>query len=1136
MGCDQSKHKKKLPKKNWQIPEAPMAFDKIQISPQNFQDLSIKSEEDIFAIVKSGDYQKLDYLQKNLDLKNLIRLSGHSDETKKKQPDLQKMTDFKHWNMLHFAIYYQRLTMVRYLVEQQGFPLKYALADPLKPQDVVFGLKIAVLGSSRDILEYLWNQYYTWNLNDFSEIISFIATTNKMELIETIVQSYTLQQIFRYDSGQQIFDIATQWSQFAQKQIYESSQYRFIIESIPQMALHLLFIAFESMDKQEISRLSKAYQNTLTIEIFSMFKEKNPDLLSSKMEKHLNEKHPIFTKLRDLSAQYDEQMKDQNVEIAQRQSLSTYFDRNQLPQFFKTIKSSTQFYHFQDEKITQALRNVVSEYEVYLLSKPQFTVYHDILFNGKYEDDLEELLEQSMKVGINFNHGLEINDIQHTFDDPEAQNLVKFSYDICLKICLHLKNRQALLALLSLEHFWTKEHINSVLSFIIERIESFNNHPHILEEFFCSNVVQKYIQSIKIQERISLLSGKFHIFERYPRIIQSSAFSLSYINLHLNKETFIKTQNFQVLLMILEQTDFFELNELLKSNTKNFERLLRCIYIQNKKTEKYREGMKIVNHLKKLPEWVNIKVSTEPEKSEYFDDSDIENIVDEDQIQIQFQSQSTYQAKHTSVNRLEKLAHYINTADELEMLQLYKENKSIDALFVKTSNQDTVEIYSTRYDESEDIPYSSLNVVQLTVAMDLSDTTLGYFLKDHKVLNYLNQLKGVPGSILILNNNERFEDGASLILRMLISWARISPLNSILEGYPSIWTSHNLLTALQVMIVRQESDFIERLLDMSITHDLLQNSSQLMRDKFIQEIGSLQGSAYEYIYQQFEQSGYLERLTKTHQLDHIFPAIQDDNIEYLNTQITDMRGIGDVLMNEQENFFVDGLLINGQPAIIQQFNIILLCIIYESSMCLQELLTRYPQATREALKGHDTSDDQKINIRGFEFDTLGVALLAFLNKSEILTILLKQEGFIPSHKDFQSLIKAYQSTNNMTAIGLITKSFNMQIVYASMDYETKQKPFTRDLNIIIRPFLTTKLALILEKDLSLPQDEKVLLEILKGMSSDDYRILIYREKEIVQKVIEMYEDHKIQNKTLQNILNKIQALIQRDKLNGNDDE
>lgn len=79
--------------------------------------------------------------------------------------------------------------------------------------------------------------------------------------------------------------------------------------------------------------------------------------------------------------------------------------------------------------------------------------------------------------------------------------------------------------------------------------------------------------------------------------------------------------------------------------------------------------------------------------------------------------------------------------------------------------------------------------------------------------------------MLLLNRWGKFEEGASLILRILISWGRISTLASILEGYPSIWTSSNLLTAMKVMIAREEYDFVEQVLDLSITTDLLQNSS-----------------------------------------------------------------------------------------------------------------------------------------------------------------------------------------------------------------------------------------------------------------------------------------------------------------------
>lgn len=111
--------------------------------------------------------------------------------------------------------------------------------------------------------------------------------------------------------------------------------------------------------------------------------------------------------------------------------------------------------------------------------------------------------------------------------------------------------------------------------------------------------------------------------------------------------------------------------------------------------------------------------------------------------------------------------------------------------------------------------------MQLLIALDMSDTALGYLLKEHQIRSHLNLNKNLPGSILILNNNDKFEEGTSLILRILISWGRISALISILESYPSIWTSYNLIIATQVLLAREEFDFLERILDMSLSIDIL---------------------------------------------------------------------------------------------------------------------------------------------------------------------------------------------------------------------------------------------------------------------------------------------------------------------------
>lgn len=68
-----------------------------------------------------------------------------------------------------------------------------------------------------------------------------------------------------------------------------------------------------------------------------------------------------------------------------------------------------------------------------------------------------------------------------------------------------------------------------------------------------------------------------------------------------------------------------------------------------------------------------------------------------------------------------------------------------------------------------------------------------------------------------------------MILRLLVSWGRISTFNSVLEGYPSIWTSANLLILLKDLLVKKENEFTEKLMESPMINNMLLNSSMVMR-------------------------------------------------------------------------------------------------------------------------------------------------------------------------------------------------------------------------------------------------------------------------------------------------------------------
>lgn len=91
------------------------------------------------------------------------------------------------------------------------------------------------------------------------------------------------------------------------------------------------------------------------------------------------------------------------------------------------------------------------------------------------------------------------------------------------------------------------------------------------------------------------------------------------------------------------------------------------------------------------------------------------------------------------------------------------------------------------------------------------------------------------------------------------------------------------------------------------------------------------------------------------------------------------------------------------------------CIEHGAVSCLYEVCTRFQRGVREALRGDPTTcsidvliptSSQPVKLK-LDFDNEVFALLARRPNTTILTFLLNQDGFIPSHTDFRSLILAY---------------------------------------------------------------------------------------------------------------------------------
>jgi hypothetical protein len=114
-------------------------------------------------------------------------------------------------------------------------------------------------------------------------------------------------------------------------------------------------------------------------------------------------------------------------------------------------------------------------------------------------------------------------------------------------------------------------------------------------------------------------------------------------------------------------------------------------------------------------------------------------------------------------------------------------------------------------------------MIQIATALDMSDTALSYFMKEHEIVVSLNLKKNLPTFILILNKDPNFEKGSSIILRILASWGRVSTLVSLLENFTHLWTADNIRDLVRILIVREDWETLDRVVETSAIWEVMAN-------------------------------------------------------------------------------------------------------------------------------------------------------------------------------------------------------------------------------------------------------------------------------------------------------------------------
>eukprot|EP00347_Sterkiella_histriomuscorum_P017431 403349396 len=1140
-----------------QISQQTAQLEPLQLHrPYKFDEKAHRFEiNELFKLVRNGDYNFLDWNLKYYKIENIFALRGFSRFEKQSPNEFPSPSqDQTLWNMLLIGIYYKQEKIVQYFLQQFNCNLKILLRNPVLEQanhvqwntdDEIYGLKMAIFNQDMTTFEQLWQVKYRWNFEHFQCILEYVFQDIKKykNFIKFFIRSEASKEIMSDLSGFQSDQFAEKYLLILKNTLSEKSKENselaaIIMDIFKQAKDQVIQILVRALNDQQVSDSEKQplYSNiagNITREIVREYKPKDHISLIQDLE--------LIRDFESTQADQQKQVRDTiNSEILQLKELVNAID----PIKYMLVYQKGNI----DLETSEWLMYAV--YEAYQIDGQQIMGKPYIMIEELIKDNRDrKAFELSLKY-LDHDHkhvNRRLLQICYEQNQNELQFIDMSPVDL-IKICVVYRYNTALEALLSFNELWDKKQLSILGNYIQTHSQTIKSDQ--AQIILNSPCVKSYLQSISFAQRKEILSEYLNLIQQ--GLFQDSLINAYLLEFYLVKSNFFQCQNFDLFEDFIKNMDLVILQQFCQQNQELINKFITLISFSNFTSVHYQYGSQFLKKISIFPEWKSV-IENQDNESRQFED--FEDEIDESQIKLNFKVTKTIEEKKHSqqqtqmiqkidgdqidqIPKLKELFDIMSREDEVALMRLLSGNRSLETLFIKAKTDQTVEIYTTISEESEDVRYDSLNLVQLAAATNLSDTMIGYFLKEHQIKISSNIYKNVPGAILILNNNEKFEEGASMILRILISWGRMIALNSLLEGYKGLWTSHNLLVAMGVLIAREEDDFLCRILDMSVTMDVFQNASQTMRNRFITLMESCIDTNLDYVHGKFVQGGYLEKLKAQVYNNQLYLACLADDEELLENELLTLGGVGDIIVHLQNREKLPNIKIDGKDLDQNKLNIVLLCILFNSYKSLDLIFKKYPQCIRESLKGDDTSD-LNIQLNGLKFDTLGVALLSQSKNLNILRVLLKQESFVISPNDLKSLIESFVNLKHFTGIQELLKSLNIQMCFASMDYEQDMKPFVMKFwsedkyklytqLVLYTPYLSTAFALVLQNlDVNIYFKNELTKRCLSQLSRDDFEIIYHREKDLINASIQNYLGGQAQVKVEDESERNIKFTLQR---------
>lgn len=192
--------------------------------------------------------------------------------------------------------------------------------------------------------------------------------------------------------------------------------------------------------------------------------------------------------------------------------------------------------------------------------------------------------------------------------------------------------------------------------------------------------------------------------------------------------------------------------------------------------------------------------------------------------------------------------------------------------------------------------------------------------------------------------------------------------------------------------------------------------------------------------------------------------------------------------------------------------VVIRCIERGALGCMREVVRRYGRGLREAMVGDPERCQVQLGAElTLKFDNEGFAALALNPNSQLLGFLLNQDGFIPTHEDYISLLCSLSFTDpslpldhvkrRSSCLSLLLSSYRMHVVYASL-------PFSRKLTLLrtllchqnagelaTRPYIKELCYLVAfeEEGLKVPRDiqEFIVIAAAELVTGEDWQVLRY---------------------------------------------